>query len=158
MNKLTDLVSGCLLPELNYGIDENCISNNDFNEFRKFLNENLIILFDSMKQFTPIDEYLASDDNETKEFRINLILLLCEQTGTNTFYQTDQVKLLNRLELIREHCFNKILDNIDILKSVLKFYKMKLTSKSWKKNYGTIYGFIRFCDVSVFLFFFFFHL
>lgn len=138
--------SACLLPSLLQDLDTQPISRDDFNEFRVMLDEQLHLLLDIVYQ----NRSLLSDqiyDNQLIQMRINLMLLACEQSESNPFFQTDQKILITSFEkLIKDNFLH--FDDVVIRKCIQR-YKDGLSKDNWKKQLGMIYGFPKFCKILI---------
>lgn len=134
--------SACLLPSLSQDLDTQPVALDDFKEFQIMLNDQLHLLLDILYQ----NRNLLSDevyDNQLVQLRVNLLLLACEQTEPNPFFQTDQKIILASLEmLIRDNI--KSFDEV-VIRKAIQTYKDGLRKNSWKKQLGMIHGFPKFC-------------
>lgn len=144
----TDFIKQCLLPEFDREIGDQQLERDDFNVFVYGLNQNLRLLFDMISK----NEKLLLESSEvTKEFRVNFILLLNEQTGSwNAPFQTDDLSLLKHLNSLVDQYDVRLLAEKGVLEKCMAFYKERLTAAKWKRNIGAIYGYGRFCEVCLF--------
>lgn len=144
----TDFIKQCLLPEFDREIGDQQLERDDFNVFVYGLNQNLRLLFDMISK----NEKLLLESSEvTKEFRVNFILLLNEQTGSwNAPFQTDDLSLLKHLNSLVDQYDVRLLADKGVLEKCMAFYKERLTAAKWKRNIGAIYGYGRFCEVCLF--------
>lgn len=136
--------SACLLPSLSESFDEKSIGRDDFNEFRIILDDQLHLLLDILYQ----NGNLLRDrsfDNQLTQLRVNIILLRCEQTADNLFFQTDQTILIKSLETITNDNMNQF--NDDVFVKVIEAYKIGLSKTCWKKQFGMIFSFLNFCKI-----------
>ena len=134
----------CLLPPLTRNMDTQPIAKQDFNEFRIALDDQLHLLLDILYQNGDLLQVQAFD-NQLTQLRSSLLLLVCEQTEPNTFFQTDQKILIASLEKI----LSDNLVNFDdlVLRNVVETYKELLKKDSWKRQLGTVHGFPKFCEI-----------
>ncbi|XP_055385160.1 uncharacterized protein LOC129614534 [Condylostylus longicornis] len=144
--ELSNLINSCLMPELRVDVGEENISSDNFSEFRKILDGNLIIVFDMIQAN---EDLLYEEDSNCKELQMRFILLLCEQSSpySNQWHQTRSQHLLdNVITLIDKH-FKKILTLDKVEKEIFDHYKSKLNVSSWKRNIGTVIGFQQYLDL-----------
>lgn len=140
----TSQTKGCLVPELNRDMSVEQISVDHFKSFKVTLNMSLHLLFDLIQQN---ENVLFEIKKETESFQINFLLLLCEQTASNTLFQTDEIILLQNFNSLLIKHLKKLLESNSIKDKILNYYKSKLKIDLWKRNIGAIHGFSRFCQV-----------
>lgn len=144
----SDFIKQCLLPEFDREIGDQPLERDDFNVFVYGLSQNLRLLFDMISKN---EKLLLKSVDETKEFRMNFILLLNEQTGSwNAPFQTDDLSLLKHLDTLVDQYYARVLADKEVLEKCLAFYKERLTAARWKRNIGAVYGYGRFCEVCLY--------
>ncbi|CAO1422653.1 unnamed protein product [Diamesa serratosioi] len=143
IEKAFNVTKSCLLPKLINSLDAKPMQYEDFDTFRLVLNDNLHLLLDLLHQHEDVLLKEQAFDSRLTNFRVNLVLLICEQTSTNPFFQTDQEIVLKPLENVLEKYFTIIEDQI--LEKVLSIYKEQLIKSTWKRHLGSVYGFLIFC-------------
>lgn len=138
----TELTELCLVPELITDIDAQQVESAHFKEFKKILDDNLHLLFDLFQQYESV---LLDKTTETRIFRKNFVLLLCEQSARNVPYKTDQLILQQNVSHLIDKWFTMMISDKYIFDLVLQHYKKTIKVDVWKKHIGAIYGFHRFC-------------
>lgn len=135
----------CLLPELDREIGNEQLERADFNLYVYGLEQNLRLLFGIISKNGDI---LFKKISETEPFRVHLVLLLNEQSGSRTapFQTIDRTLLAYANSLILQY-YSDLLSDKKIYCAVLDHYKTKLKIDLWKKNIGAVYGYERFCEV-----------
>ncbi|CAO1427754.1 unnamed protein product [Diamesa hyperborea] len=139
-----NVTKSCLLPTLIDCLDAKPMQHEDFDSFRLILNDNLHLLLDLLHQYEELLLKEQAFDSRLTNFRTNLVLLICEQTSTNPYFQTDQEIVLKPLERVLDRYFTYIEDNI--LDKLLTTYKEQLKQSTWKKYLGSVYGFLIFSE------------
>jgi hypothetical protein len=139
-----NLAKSCLLPPLNFDLDSNPIAESDFKEFQIIFSDNCHLLLDILHQNLHLLTQQAYD-NQTIQLRINLVLLMCEQTEENPYFQTKDRILLNTLKKVT-------LDHLDdfedsIFHKLIQHYIASLNKSLWKRQLGMIHGFPMFCQI-----------
>jgi hypothetical protein len=136
--------SACLLPPLTLDLDTQPIARQDFDDFRVALDDQLHLLLDILYQNGNLLRDKAYD-NQLVELRINLLILTCEQTEPNPFFQTDQKILVTSLGKIIDENLGSF-DDV-VIEKVVEKYKESLKKDSWKKQLGMIHSFPKFCEI-----------
>ena len=144
IERALNVSSACLLPALREDCDAKPISPTDFNEFRMMLNDQLHLLLDILYHN---ENLLKSEafDNQLVLLRVNIFLITCEQTEPNQFFQTDQKILIDSLARLAEDNLKHF--NDAVTKKVIQVYKDGLQKDCWKKQFGLIHGFPKFCEI-----------
>lgn len=153
LKSMLEITKMCLLPELKDKFTSQYLDldSNQFNEFRYELDENLKALFHLLQQNDEILSNQSRDQSkETLEFRKFFVILCCEQTTECKLYQTKNENFIKHLIKFSENFFEKLAVRSEVLDEAFKYYKEKLITDVWKKNIGAVYGFSRFCEVSLF--------
>lgn len=132
----------CLLPTLNIKIGDQQIEKDHFRDFQPILQNNLRFLLDIV---LANETYLLEHDLNTRQLRTTLCLLLCEQSPI-TVFQVDSYRFQSSLINLSEKYFLFIIDDEEVLKEALDYYRQKLQPDSWKLNFGSVYGFVEFCE------------
>lgn len=141
----SDFIKQCLLPEFDREIGDQPLERDDFNVFVYGLSQNLRLLFDMISKN---EKLLLRSIDETKEFRMNFILLLNEQTSSwMAPFQTDDLSLLKHLDSLVDQYYARVMGDKGVLEKCLTYYKGRLTAAKWKRNIGAVYGYGRFCEV-----------
>lgn len=144
LERAIDAARSCLLSPLTRDLDTQPIARQDFDEFRIALDDQLHLLLDILYQ----NGHLLRDqafDSQLTQLRMNLLLLVCEQTEPNPFFQTDQKILVASLEKILSD--NLVYFDDVVLRKVVETYKEGLKKDSWKKQLGIVHGFPKFCNI-----------
>lgn len=144
VSRALSVSSACLLPRLPHDFDTQAIAQEDFGEFRNMLDEQLHLLLDMLYQ----NGNLLRDpafDNQIVQLRVNLMLLTCEQTEPNPYFQTEQKILITSLCRLMDDNL-KFVDETVVLK-VIQSYKDGLKKDCWKTQLGMIHGFPKFCEI-----------
>ncbi|XP_075148536.1 uncharacterized protein LOC142222330 [Haematobia irritans] len=141
-----DLLNSCFLPKLKEDLDNIPIEKGHFKSYHDCLEVQLPILYDWIQQTQPMrwsfldEEY---DSVERKEIQANLILLLCEICAPESLYRLDNSNLIKNAETILEK-FDTI--NREVEDLILKYYEEKLHKDSWKKQIGSVHGFVKYME------------
>ena len=144
IEKALETVSVCLLPPLSNELDSNPLSKDNFTEFRCILDDQLHLLLDILYQNGYFLNEQASD-NQLVQLRASLLLLACEQTEPNPFFQTEQPILINSLTKLIDDNLQHL--NIQVIQKVTESYKESLSKERWKKQLGMVHGFPKFCEI-----------
>jgi hypothetical protein len=144
LERALDVSKACLLPALLFDLDTRAVHKKDFDEFRIALDDQLHLFLDILYQNGNLLRDQAFDSQLT-QLRVNLLLITCEQTEANPFFQTDQKILVASLEKIVEKNFENFDDSV--LKKVVETYKEGLRKDAWKKQLGMVHGFPKFCKI-----------
>lgn len=136
--------SSCLLSPLPQCLDQQPIGREDFTEFRLMLDDQLHLLLDILYQNRNLLIEQAHD-NEFIQLRANIVLLTCEQTEPNPYFQTEQTILIASLSKLLYDNFCHF-DN-RVIQNVLQDFKEKLKRDCWKKQLGKIHAFPKFCEI-----------
>lgn len=140
-----ELAKHCLLPELDREIGNEPLQREDFGIFVHGLEKNLMLLFDVISKN---EHSLLQRNDETLEFRVNLILLLAEQKRTNNaVYQTIDPSIQKNINLLVQKYFNKKFIDGEVYKICLDHYKTRLVSEKWKRNIAAAFGYYNFIEV-----------
>lgn len=134
----------CLLDPLDDDIEKNPINRDDFDEFRLMLDDQLHLLLDILYQNGNLLRDQAFD-SQLVQLRANLVLITCEQTEPNPFFQSDQKILLDSLVKITDDNLKHFDDAV--MQKVIQTYKDGLKNNCWKKQLGMIHGFPKFCEM-----------
>lgn len=134
----------CLLDPLDDDIETNPINRDDFDEFRLMLDDQLHLLLDILYQNGNLLRDQAFD-SQLVQLRANLVLITCEQTEPNPFFQSDQKILLDSLVKITDDNLKHFDDAV--MQKVIQTFKDGLKKNCWKKQLGMIHGFPKFCDM-----------
>lgn len=136
--------SACLLPPLRDDIDAKPMAREDFKSFLTILDDQLHLLLDILYQ----NGNLLSDpsfDNALTQLRVNLLLVRCEQTAENQFFQTEQSILKESLASLTDKNVQYFDDKIFL--KVIETYKTCLTKNCWKRQLGMIHSISKFCEI-----------
>lgn len=138
------IIETCIVPSLEFDFDTQPIGNKDFKLFRTALDDQLHLLLDILYQ----NGNLLRDqdfDNQGIELKCNFILLACEQTEMNELFQSEQKILVSTINKLLIDNFKNFPANV--IKSTIDKFKEKLSKNSWKRSLGSIFGFVRFCEI-----------
>lgn len=144
IERALNAASACLLPTLLEDLDSSSIDKVDYDDFRLMLDDQLHLLLDILYQNSNLLKEQAFD-NQLVQLRASLLLVTCEQTEPNPFFQTDQKILISSLNKITE-------DNLRyfdeaVVQKCFQTYKDGLRKNSWKKQLGMVHGFPKFCEI-----------
>lgn len=108
------------------------------------LDDQLYLLLDILYQNGNLLKDQAFD-NQLLQLRVNIFLLTCEQSEPNPFFQTEQTILIDSLVKLTEDNM-KHFDSA-VMTRVIQVYKDGLARDCWKKQFGLIHGFPKFCEI-----------
>lgn len=145
LSMVNGLVEQCLLPEFQRDIGDEPLHRDDFNTFVYGMDKNLRLLFDILAKN---ESALLRPTEENEQFQTNLILLLNEQCGTHEApFQSHDQSVIKHLQTLNHAHYKRIMNERRIYDKCLAFYKDRLTTSKWKRNIGSVYGYIQFCEV-----------
>lgn len=136
--------STCLMSPLLVDFDRSPIGREDFQEFRLMLDDQLHLLLDILYQNRTLLIEQAHD-NKLTQLRVDIVLLTCEQTESNPYFQTDQNILISSLKKLLDDNLSHF-DSL-VTQKLIETYKESLKKDSWKKQLGKVHGFPKFCQI-----------
>ncbi|XP_017489092.1 PREDICTED: uncharacterized protein LOC108377345 [Rhagoletis zephyria] len=140
---LKHLSDSCFVPVLKQDLDDVPLQSDHFNEYRNVLELQLPILYDLLQQKQ--EWIFGSDEPEACETLANLLVLLCEVTAQNTIYGLSHESIeRNGNRVLREHI---PLQRMVVERIIFEFYQKKLRKDVWKRQLGSIHGFLRFLQL-----------
>lgn len=140
---LKELVSSCFLPALKEDLDNMPLSSEHFSSYRKVLEIQLPILYDLLQQNQ--NWIFRTEDQESYEVFANVIILLSEINAAPTIYRLSNENIQrNANNILQEHTPINI---TDVEKFVFEFYQNKLKKDIWKKQLGSLQGFLRYLEL-----------
>lgn len=144
IERTLNVIEACLLPPLEFDIDSQPIGKQDFNDFRVILDDQLHLLLDILYQNGNL---LRDQDyyNQSSKLKSEFVILACEQTEPNEFFQTDQQILISSLQSLLEENFSNF--HVNVIKNVIDHFKKQFQNDVWKKHFGSVFGFARFCEL-----------
>lgn len=145
INLATGLSEMCMAPKLKIDFTIVEASDENFKEYRHWLNENLPLLFNI---FHKNETILVAPCNASLTFRINFVRIICEQSSTCDLFKSNNEQILKNIDNLATNYLRKhFLCDDHFLYSIFNVYKDNLNKNMWKQNIGSLYGFLRFCEV-----------
>lgn len=139
-----EFVEKCLVPDLKYDLTTAEVRSEDFTVFKNSLGINLECVFEILNKN---EATIFENVKETLSLRIKLLRVLCEQSSSNNPFKRDDQQILKIVLDLLEVNFPKYYSGEEIINNVFDVYKSKLNNNGWTKSIGSIYGFLRFCEV-----------
>ncbi|XP_054725801.1 uncharacterized protein LOC129235788 [Anastrepha obliqua] len=140
---LQDLIASSFVPALKNDLDDTPLQSEQFNEYRKYLELQVPILYDLLQQKQ--QWIFESEEQEAFETLANLLALLCEITATSTIYRLSDEKIQrNANRILREQLPIK---TVAVEQLIFTFYQEKLNKVKWKKQLGAVHGFLQFLQL-----------
>lgn len=138
IEKILNTIKSTQVPLLKEDFDAVPISNEDFNEYKEFSDQQIKIILDIFYQHESLLTN-SSYDNIHSALKVNILLMASEQLEINPYYSiSNQHQLISLEKLISSH-----VDNFEdvIFTKTIQVFKDTLNNEDWKKNLGRIYGF-----------------
>lgn len=149
INLATGLSEMCMAPKLKVDFTTIEASEENFTEYRHWLNENLPLLFNI---FHKNEAILMAPNNANLTFRINFVRIICEQSSICDSFKSDNQQILKNINNLADNYLQKhFFADDDFLHNIFNVYKDNLNKNMWKQNIGSLYGFLRFCEVGLIL-------
>ncbi|XP_065360861.1 uncharacterized protein LOC135954594 [Calliphora vicina] len=144
LEKISDLLKSCLLPELQLDLDSIPIEREHFKTYHDGLKIQLPLLYDWIQQQP---NNLVWNDEATEitkqEIQACLIVLLCEISFPNSIFQLNQTELILNAERILENT-RELSKEVEEL--IIKYYEEKLHKDKWKRQLGAVHGFVKYLE------------
>lgn len=144
IERTLNIIESCMVPNLDFNFDSQPIGKEDFRQFRTILDDQLHVLLDILYQNGNLLRTQEFDNQEIK-LKSNFIQLACEQTEKNKLFQSEQGILIASLNKLLNDNFKSF--HVNVIKSTIDKFKEKLNKNSWKRSFGSVFGFVRFCEI-----------
>lgn len=145
LERTLNVLQACQLPPLQFDFDSQPIGKQDFNDFHVVLDDQLHLLLDILYQ----NGNLLKDqdyDNQGVKLKSEFVIVACEQIEEpNEFFQTDQSILVSSLSSLLTDNFADFHNHV--IRDVIDYYKKQLHNDVWKRNFGSVFGFSKFCEL-----------
>lgn len=143
IDRSVEVAKSCLLPPLKVKLGEQLITREHFGDLQPILQKNIRMLLDI---FHANEAELLLVDLETLQFRVHLVLVLCEQSAT-TIFQVENETLLRALSTVKSRIFNQLIaEDPKLVEEVFNFYRKQFKKDDWKIHLGSVYGITEFCE------------
>ncbi|XP_028899019.2 uncharacterized protein LOC105216768 isoform X2 [Zeugodacus cucurbitae] len=141
---LQELVSSCFLPALKEDLDNVPLNSEHFGSYRQALEIQLPVLYDLLQQNR--HWIFSREVQESYELFANVIILLSEINAVPTVYRLSNENIQrNAHNILQEHAPINI---ADVEQIVFEYYQNKLIKDVWKKQLGSLHGFVRYLEYS----------